>query len=257
MKIQKIEKLKNNKYKILIDNESIITFDNVILDNNLLYKKEIDKCMYDLIIKDTAYYDVYNKVLRYILKRKRCELEVRQYLCKFNLNDKDLERIISKLKQNNFINDIEYCKSYINDNVYLSKNGINKVRIELLKRNIPSDVIESELKNIDTSVINSKLEKIIIKKINSNKKYSNTYLKQKILNEMINLGYDKEMILTILENNMIDNINIIKKEFEKTYNNLSKKYEGSQLLTNLKNKMLAKGFNISEINELIKEKTEE
>ena len=43
MLITKIEKLKNNKYKIIIDDEKIITFDNVILDNNLLYKKVIDK----------------------------------------------------------------------------------------------------------------------------------------------------------------------------------------------------------------------
>jgi len=71
MKIQKIEKLKNNKYKLLIDDEVFITFDNVILDNKILYKKEIDKKIYNLIKKETEYYDIYNKVVKYITTKMK------------------------------------------------------------------------------------------------------------------------------------------------------------------------------------------
>ena len=41
MNINKIIKLKNNMYKILTDDDIIITYDNVILENNLLYKKTL------------------------------------------------------------------------------------------------------------------------------------------------------------------------------------------------------------------------
>ena len=45
----------------------------------------------------------------------------------------------------------------INDNIYLSKNGINKIRIELLKKNIWREIIENELNNIDKELIESNL----------------------------------------------------------------------------------------------------
>ena len=195
MKIDKIEKMKDNRYKITIDGEVITTFDNVILDNNLLYKKEIDKELYDSIIKNTEYYSNYNKVVKYILKRRRSEKEIKKYLVKLELKEEDINSIIIKLKNINLINDIEYCKAFINDKVNLSKQGINKIRIDLLEQEIPIEIIEDELRKVDIDLINNRLEKLIVKKINSNRKYSKNQLKQRILNEMINLGYDKNSIL--------------------------------------------------------------
>ena len=73
MKINKITKLKDNKYKILIDDENVITYDNVILENELLYKKNVDAKLYKKIVKDTMFYDIYNKAQKYIMKRLRSE----------------------------------------------------------------------------------------------------------------------------------------------------------------------------------------
>lgn len=257
MKINKILKLKNNKYKIIIDNESIITFDDVILENNLLYKKDIDKELYNIIIKDTSYYEVYNKVIKYILKKRRSEKEIRDYLIKFDLSNENLEKTILKLKENRLINDIEYCKAFINDSLYLGNKGINKIKKELLNQQIPSEIIEKELDNIDNDVLNNKLEKLIKKKINMNKKYSNNYLKQKLLSELLELGYNRNDILNIIEKNLTTtNSEILKKEFEKIYSKLQKKYDGYELIKNIKNKMLSRGFNYDEIEQLLKEKTE-
>lgn len=254
MLISKIEKLKNNKYKLIIDGENINTFDHVILDNNLLYKKQIDEELYNKIIEDTNFYNVYNVVVKYILKKRRSEKEINEYLKKYNLENNKRDIIISKLKSINLIDDIGFCKAYINDNVYLSKKGINKIKNELLNHNIPLNVIEQELNNIDDDMFEEKLNKLIIKKINANHKYSNAFLKQKILNEMMNLGYKKEEILKIINNNINTDNNILEKEFEKTYIKLSKKYNDLELYKNIKTKLLYKGFNIDDINILIEKK---
>ena len=257
MKIDKIEKLKDNKYKITIDGEVITTFDDVILDNNLLFKKEIDIELYNIIIKDTEYYTGYNKVVKYILKRRRSEKEIKEYLIKLQLKENDIAKIINKLKSINLINDREYCKAFINDKVNLSKQGINKIRLNLLQQDIPIEIIEEELKKIDSDILNNRLEKLIIKKIDSNRKYSKNILKQRILNEMINLGYNKETILDILDENIRDDQNIIEKEFEKIYNKFSKKYTGNELNIKIKQKLLSKSFNSEDIDSLIQKKTEE
>ena len=64
MKIQKWEKLKSGKYKVLLENgEKFITYDDVILKNNLLFHKEIDCNTMIKINNDTLYYDIYNKTI--------------------------------------------------------------------------------------------------------------------------------------------------------------------------------------------------
>jgi len=257
MEINKIIKMKDNKYKIYIDKEPIITYDNVILENDLLYKKNIDKDVYNKIIIDTTYYDIYNKTVKYILKKRRSEKEINIYLKKYNIEETKINKIITKLKELKLIDDLQYCKAYINDKLYLSKCGINKIRIELLEQDIPYNIIEDEIKKVDITILNNRLERLVIKKINSNKKYSNNLLKQKILNEMINLGYEKNKILEIIENNLKNNNNILEKEFDKVYNKLKIKYSALELENKVKQKLLQKGFSSGDINKLLQEKTEE
>ena len=181
----------------------------------------------------------------------RSQKQIKEYLNKTDLTDDEIERIIFRLKEKGFIDDIKYCRAFINDKVYLSKSGINKIRVELLDQDIPIEIIEKELNNVDDEFINERLEKLILNKIKNNHKYSNYYLKQKLLNEFINMGYSKDKIINIIDKNLLDEDNIIKKEFEKIYFKLSKKYSGKDLEVNVKKNMLSKGFEIDKINDLL------
>lgn len=257
MNINKITKLKNGKYKILIDNESIITYDNVIIENELLYKKNIDSKLYKKIVDDNLFYEIYNKTVKYILKKLRSEKEIRIYLSRYNLSNNDTERIVSKLKSINLINDTVYVKAFINDQIYLSKNGIYKIKEYLLNQNISNELIDIELSKVDPSIMQERLEKIILKRIKLNKKYSNYELKNRILKEVLNLGYDKESAISIIDRNLLDDSNIIEKEYNKLYSKLSNKYMGHELYNKIKQKLYSKGFSIDDINLLLQIKTEE
>ena len=254
MNINKITKLKDNKYKILIDSEAITTYDNVILENELLYKKTIDSKLYKKIIKDTDFYDIYNKTVKYIMKRLRSEQEIREYLSKY---DVDKEKIITKLKSINLINDNAYLKAYINDQIYLSKNGIYKIKEYLLNQNISSELIDNELSKIDSSIMDERLERIVLKRIRTNKKYSTNELRNRVLKEVITLGYSREKAMIIFDNNIIEDSNIIEKEYNKLYSKLSIKYSGYELINKIKQKLYSKGFTIDEINNLLQNKTED
>ena len=71
MKIEKIKKLSNNKYKLVfVDNDSLTLYEDVILDNNILFKKDIDDELLNKLIVDNKYYEVYNKVLKFVLYMK-------------------------------------------------------------------------------------------------------------------------------------------------------------------------------------------
>ncbi len=251
MKITKIKKLSNDKYKIEFDNhDKLITYDKVILNNNLLFDKEVDnKKLNDLII-ESDYYSNYNKVVKYINIKIRSEFEINKYLDKIIVNEKDKKNIIKELKKQNLINDKNFVKSFISDKIRLSTMGPNKIRQELLKHEINLNLINEELNNYGNEDIREKLRKLIIKKIRLNNKYSNYILKQKLLNYFLELGYDNEDILEIINENLSSNDLSIKKEYELQKKKLSKKYSGEQLDFYLCQKLYQKGFTREEIEKI-------
>lgn len=248
MKINKIKK-NGKKYKIILDNGlEIKTFDDVIINNNLLYNKIIDDELLDKINKENEYYDVYNKVLNLISKKIRSEKEISEFLDKYNV---DKNKIIDKLKSINLINDKNFAKAYISDKINLSNDGIDKIKNDLLKHNIDINLIMEEISKIDDDLIDKKIEKLIIKKT-KNSNYSGFKLKYKVVNELINLGYDKSKIVEIYDNLNIKNDDVIINEYNKLYNKLSKKYQDKELEYKINMKLYNKGFTKEEIENIQK-----
>ena len=81
-----------------------------------------------------------------------------------------------------------------------------------------------------------------------NNKLSGNPLKTKIYNNLVNLGYDKNMILSLINNYDFNNTSNAKKIYDTLYKKYSSKYEGYELDMIIKQKMYQKGYDISEIN---------
>ena len=143
MKINKIKKTKSGKYILELDNnEKITTYDEVILKNNLLFNKEVDSNLLNQLNIENNYYDVYNKVMKFISTKMRSELEINKYLDKLKFNEKD--KMIADLKRIKLINDDLYIKAFINDKITLTLNGPHKIKKELLEHNIDDIKIDKE-----------------------------------------------------------------------------------------------------------------
>lgn len=255
MKIEKIKKLNSGRYKIeLNDEQKIITYDDVILKHNLLFDKDIDFNKLNELHIDTKYYDIYNKCIKYISTRLRSEKEIDVYLDKYNLDAIDKSKIISDLKKISFINDLNFTKAYISDRIYLSNDGPNKIRRDLWNHNINKNIIEEELIKIDEEVIKEKLLKLINKKIKNNHKDSNFTMRKKIYNDMINLGYDSELINNCYEKCERKDDSNLKKEFDRLFLKLSKKESNETIYIKIKQKLYQKGYNLTDIDKLIEEK---
>ena len=133
MKIEKLKRLPSGKYKIFFDNDDkLITYDDVIIKNKLLYNKEVDDDVLEEVNMDTQFFNIYNKVLNYIVKRKRSIKEIREYLSKFELDKENIDTIIDTFKDNGLLNDLGFAKSFIADKIYLSNIGPNTIKDELL-----------------------------------------------------------------------------------------------------------------------------
>lgn len=245
--LMKFIKLKNNKYKIIFnDNTNIVTYSDIITKNQLLIKKEIDVNLRKKIEEETEFYNNYNKVYNFIIKRNRCKQEVINFMTKMNINDMHKNKILSKLFDLDLLNDKKYILSYVHDRLCFSSDSIYKIKKILIKKDIDMNVLDEVLSDINIDN-NERLKKIIIKKIRSNKKYSNMYLKQKIMRELTQQGYILDDIIDIIDHYLLDDYEILIKEYKYIYFKLKDKYDIENLEQHIKSYLLKKGFDYSRI----------
>ncbi len=201
MKIEKYKKIKEDLYRVLLDNGEIIDiYEDVILANNLLYKSEIDQNLLDKINIENNYQLAYNISVKYIMVRLRSINEIKVYLTKKGYSKDVIDKVIEKLIKNKLLDDEIFTKAYINDKLNFTNVGKYKLINELTtKMKVDNSVVYNVLESYK-EVWNDRIEKLINKYLKSNKKYRGNTLKNKLYIYLVNLGYDKDKVISVLNN---------------------------------------------------------
>ena len=245
MKVLRYEKKKNGMYQVFFDNGNDIDLsEEIILKYNLLIKKEASSSLIDKMLDENKVYIGYNLAIKYITTKMRSKKEIREYLKKKEIDNDSINEIIGILIKEKYIDDDSYAKAYVNDKILLTNDGPNKIRNSLEDLGINSKSINGALELFDPSIQEEKIDKVIKKLINTNRTKSGYLLKNKILTYLSNLGYDRSIVNKVINNyEFKTDKDIEKKEYEKIYNRLSRKYSGDELKLKVRQKMYALGFN--------------
>lgn len=251
MLIKKFKKSKNNVYEVLIDENTLLLYDDIIVKYDLLIKKEISKELYKKMILENQNLQCYYEAIKYISKKMRCEKEVEAFLVKQGFLESQIEKAINRLKQENYLNDFNYVQAFINDKINLTMEGPTKIKMKLHQLMISDDIIDEQLKAIPFDIWQEKCSKLVSKKAKQYANNSKQMIIWKIKNYLANEGYEMSLI-----NQTLNNINIksddlkIKQEYEKIKTKLSQKYSGETLNFQIKRKMYQKGYSNDEIGNL-------
>ena len=196
MKICKYEKLSGAKYRLYLDNGEVVdTYDDVILKNDLLLKKELDSYLYEKILIESKIGEYYNACIKYISVRIRSTKEIIDYLKKKDVSDEDIDYIINKLTKEKFLDDNLFCECFIKDKLRFTTMGEHKILYELKRHNISSGIIENNYYLLSEDVLSDKVDKIISKQIKSNRKLDNAKLRNKLYNHLLGAGYSSSLIV--------------------------------------------------------------
>lgn len=197
MKIIKYEKQSKDKYRLFLDNGEVIdTYEDVLLNNHLLYEKNIDSNCYQKIEKETEIQKHYHDCLSYIKARLRSKKEIEDYLYRKKVSEEQIHEVVSLLIEKKMIDDDYFCKCFIHDKMKFSMHGEYKIMNELKNAGIDDDIIKKYAYLFDRDILQEKIDKLILKYLKSNKGKSGIILKNKIYHNLMNQGFDKEMILS-------------------------------------------------------------
>lgn len=249
-KISRIKK-NNNKYTIILsDNSSLSFYSDTLIKYNLLKPKEISDKELEEIINYNNFIDAYNKALKYISFKVRTKKEIKDKLCDYSKSIVD--DVINRLDELGLLDERKYVEAFVNDQINLGNKGPFYIKKQLEKLNLDSNLIDDVISNVDENVWIEKIKKLVDKKISANRKLSKERLLLKIKNDLIIMGYNKDTINKILNNiNIEENDDALKKEFEKEYRKLSRKYYSKELDNKLKYNLYKKGFSLEKIEKLL------
>lgn len=254
MEIINYKKTKSNLYEVEFDDgKKYKIYDDIILKYELLIYKNVKKDKLDKILKENEVIDAYFKGLKYIGIKMRTKKEIREYFKKYDISKEASEYAIKRLENEGLIDNEKYADAYIKDSITLSNSGPKKIEDNLKKLGINDEIITKYLNRIDESIWLERITKILTKKAKTNKNSASIF-KNKMYTHLLTIGYNTDQINITLNDFNINTEDAFKKEADKVYSLLEKKYKDNELKYKFKNKMFQKGYKTDEINSYLEEK---
>ena len=239
-----IVKEKNNHY-FLHEGMQVLISKEIIVKYNLLTKEYPDSKLLE-IYNENLYKIAYEKSLSY-LHSVKSEYELILHLKSLNIDDSNIKKVVSKLKELKLLDDRLFSKLYINSKI--SRYGKNYIMQELIKRRISKDIISSELNLIDEKdYIQKKLNYYFMLEKGSVKNR-----KEKIKAKYYQKGYEIENIEKVVDEffykKNLDDLTLIKEDIKKISSKL--KRDDISYKTKLRLKLLKLGYDYSLIDDNI------
>ena len=252
MKLLKYKKGKRNEYKVQTDDKEYTLYDDIIIKYELLLKKKIEKKEWDNILNENHLLSAYYECLKAINTKLRTTKELRTILKKKDYQEREIEYAIKRLETEGYLNHKVYIEAYIHDALTLNIVGESKILKDLEHLGFTFKEIKEQLDKIDKEIYLDKIEKYINKKLKANKKSANEF-KRKITLDLINKGFNKENIESILNTIEIkDNEREIEKLISKLYHKYITKYDLYTTKMKIKEHLYSKGYTNIDIEEYLK-----
>ncbi len=244
MKIDKYKRMNNGIYRVYLENGLIIDlYEDVILKENLLINSAIDENDIKRIKLINDSYDCYYKAIEFLKVSLKTEKEVREKLKKLGFRVEDIDITVERLKKQGYIDDLKYANAFLNTKLLTTSYGPFKIRMELEKKGVVSNIIDDVLKKYDENEQKNKITKIVEKQVKANRNKGNNYLKKKIKIDLCNQGFFPNVVNQVLDNTNFGDDSIIReKEYQKIKARLSRKYSGMELEYKIRERLMQKGL---------------
>lgn len=139
------------------------------------------------------------KAMKLCSGRELCAYDIRSRLKRWRVAEEYFEKIIKQLRDENFINDERFVRSFIKDKFHINGWGKEKIRYELSAKGLDEVLVNSCLSDINEKEYLALLESILLQKKGSIKANSAYELKGKLIRFAQSRGFTIADIMKILD----------------------------------------------------------
>jgi len=146
-------------------------------------------------------YEFYiTRAMSWCSRRELCTSEIQLRLKKLEVDDTSIKKIITKLIEENFINEERFVRAYVNDKLKFQKWGIDKIKNTLYLKKISAEIIKEVISGIDKSDYILRLTEMAKQKVKYIKANSDFEREQKLLRFLASKGVSGEDAYKVLKN---------------------------------------------------------
>ncbi len=137
-----------------------------------------------------------NRALRFLSFRPRSEKEIRDYFKKKQVDPLVSQKIIDKLRESKFLNDMEFARWWVEQRTLIKPRAWRIIKIELKQKGISSEIIEELNINSESEEINdlTMAIKLAQRRLPRYKSLSRQEIYQKMGRFLISKGFDYDTI---------------------------------------------------------------
>lgn len=154
---------------------------------------------------DLIFQRYYNLSLRFLSYRPRSEKEILEYLKKKSSNNPSLtqdivDKVIEKLKEYKFIDDVEFTKFWIEQRTKFKRKPIRVIEYELKQKGIDSNLIEEILSTFDDKDLDlENAKKLAEKKLDFYRSLDPKRRQEKVMGYLLRKGFSYEIVKKIVQ----------------------------------------------------------
>lgn len=138
------------------------------------------------------------RIAAYCSKAERAEYDVVKKLTTWGLDDDATQRIVKRLKQENFLSDSRFCESFIKDKMRFNKWGRNKIIFELKKKRIAESLISQTFEDLENDEFEENLLRLLSNKQKSVKGKDDYDKRNKLIRFGLGRGYTMDQVLACI-----------------------------------------------------------
>jgi len=135
------------------------------------------------------------KARQYCAYQERCHKEVKEKLYGFGLYKKEVEEILSKLIEENYLNEERFAVQFAGGRFRIKHWGRVKIKYELKQKQVSDYCIKKALASIDDDDYMKRLQKLFDEKLKTLKSEKNLFIKKRKLQDyLMQKGYETDLV---------------------------------------------------------------
>ena len=150
-------------------------------------------------VKKIEYEEGLEMLRQYCSYRDRCHKEVRTKLLELKIYGNDLENIIAKLVEEDFLNEERYAKAFVRGKFKINKWGRMKILQNLKRNKISAYCIKKGMEEIDEDTYRKALKALLKEKLFHVKEKNKARRYQKLNRYALQKGYEHSLIGAFLD----------------------------------------------------------
>ena len=192
---------KSDRLSVFVDGEYAFSLINEdIMFFKIKVDEEISQKTYDYIMDTVVYIKAQDTALKFLSYKMRTEKEIRRKLSENEYSESVIEKVITFLLKYGYINDFEYCMSYIRQSQRLRPMGNIAIMQKLRFYGINDGIIEKALGESDIDEVQQAAQLIEKKLRLMDLENIDIVKKRKLQDFLLRRGYSYDIIKTVFKN---------------------------------------------------------